>query len=240
MRRCYIDKGRIESKNVTISGREAHHIRDVIRLKPGDRLIGFDGEGRNYMLRITSSGSDIRAEIERSSLQKIDMTKVLLACALPKKSRMDYIIEKATELGVADIVPMATKRTIVKVDKQSAVSKKKRWDKIALEASKQCGRDTLPKIHSVTGFRQALKLSDKLGYEERIIPYVCESTVHIKDAIPKKAKSISIFIGPEGDFSREEIELAKSHKFKAVSLGSLVLKVDTAAIFAVSVIQNIQ
>jgi len=239
MRRFYIDKGRIEAGIVTINGREAHHIRDVIRLRPGDRFIGFDGQGKNYMLRVKSIGSDIKAGIERTSLQRVDSPDILLACALPKKSKIDYIIEKATELGVKDIIPMITKHTVVKVDKQSGIKKKKRWEKIALEASKQCGRDTLPKIHAIAGFKQALELSERLGYKNRLIPYVCESATHIKDALPKKTSTIAIFIGPEGDFSREEIELAKTYNFKTVSLGNLVLRVDTAAIFAISAVCNI-
>ncbi len=239
MRRFYIDKSAIKAGKIMISGKEAHHIKDVIRLKPGDRFIGLDGAGKSYTLRITEIGAGVKAEIEKVSSRHIDTPNILLACALPKKSKIDYIIEKATELGVTDIVPMVTSHTIVKVDKVSGLNKHRRWKSLALEASKQCGRDTLPTIHGVTDFKDVMKLIEKLDYKNRLIPYVCESALHIKDALSKKQDSTAVFIGPEGDFSKEEIALAEEYGFKTVSLGELVLKVDTAAIFAISLIHSI-
>jgi len=236
MRRFYIDKNAIKADKVIISGKEARHIRDVIRLKHGDRFIGFDGTGKSYTLRIAETGVEIIAEIEKVSSQQINMPKILLACALPKKSKIDYIIEKATELGVADIIPMITEHTIIKIDKASYANKQKRWERIALEASKQCGRDTLPKIYGITNFKGAVKLVEKLNYSERIMPYVSEGAIYIKDILPQPVNSIAIFIGPEGDFSKEEVVIAKRYNFKTASLGELVLKVDTAALFAISAI----
>jgi 16S rRNA (uracil1498-N3)-methyltransferase len=240
MRRFYIGKNTVKTGKIIISGKEAHHIKDVIRLKPGDRFIGFDGEGKSYTLRIAETGAGIRAEIEKVSSRQINMPKILLACALPKKSKIDYIIEKATELGVADIIPMITEHTIIKIGKTSRADKQKRWERIALEASKQCGRDTLPKIYGITNFKDALKLAEKLNYKDRIMPYVCEEAVYIKDILLQNLNSIAIFIGPEGDFSEKEVSLAKRYNFKTASLGELVLKVDTAAIFAISSLKCIQ
>ncbi len=235
MRRFYIHKDNIKDNSVTISGKEAHHIKDVIRLKPGDRFTGFDGTGKSYILRITGRSSEIEADIEKVFFEEPDTPKILLACGIPKRAKMDFILEKATELGVSDIVPMITKRTIVKIDKKTAEKKKARWEKIALEASKQCGRNTLPEIHDVSNFKEALFLTESLSYKRRIIPCVCESKMHIKDVLSGKAESTAIFIGPEGDFTEDETGLAKEHGFKTVSLGPFVLKVDTAAVFAVSV-----
>jgi len=239
MRRFYIDKNAIKTGKIIISGKEAHHIKDVIRLKPGERFIGFDGEGKRYTLRITEIGVDAKAEIEKVSSRHVDIPRIFLACALPKKSKMDYIVEKVTELGVTDIVPMITEHTIVKADKTSRKNKQRRWERIALEASKQCGRDALPKVYDITGFQDALKLVDKLNYSSKIMPYVCETSVHLKDILPKSTNNIAVFIGPEGDFSKEEVEIAKGYDFRTVSLGELVLKVDTAAIFTVSAICSI-
>ncbi len=239
MRRFYIDKNAIKAGQIVISGKEAHHIKDVIRLKSGDRFIGFDGEGRRYTLLIVDCAMNVKAKIEKVSSRKIAIPEILLCCALPKKGKMDYIVEKATELGVADIVPMITNHTIVKVDKVSALNKHRRWEKVALEASKQCGRDTLPTIHGVTNFQDGLKMTEKLGCKNRVIAYVSESSVHIKDVLCKKQGKTAVFIGPEGDFSEGEIVIAKDYGFKTVSLGELVLKVDTAAIFAISLIHSI-
>lgn len=240
MKRFYIDKNAIKTGKIIISGKEAHHIRDVIRLKPGDRFIGFDGAGKSYTLRIIKAGVDIKAEIEKVSSQRINMPKILLACALVKKSKMDYIIEKATELGVADIIPIITEHTVIKIDKTSKANKQKRWKRIALETSKQCGRDTLPKIYGITDLKDALRLTEKLNYKNRIMPYLCEGAVYIKDILLQDPNSIAIFIGPEGDFSIKEADLAKHYDFKTASLGELILKVDTAAIFAISAIHNIR
>jgi len=237
MRRFFIDKNCIKEKSVEIQGKEAHHIKDVIRLRPGDRFLGFDGTGKNYTLRVITTGDTVKADIEKISSGKVDMPKILLAVSMPKKSKIDEIIEKATELGVSEIIPMATERTIVKVDKKTGISKQKRWERIALEASKQCGRDELPKIYEPMNFKDVLELTTKLGYKTRVIPYVGEGTKNIRDAL-KRAEESAVFIGPEGDFTDKEIELAEKQGLEPVSLGPLVLRVDTACIFSLSVIQS--
>ncbi|NQT90059.1 MAG: 16S rRNA (uracil(1498)-N(3))-methyltransferase [Candidatus Omnitrophica bacterium] len=238
MRRFFLDNKTIRDNRIIIDGQEAHHIKDVIRLKVGDRFLGLDGAGKVYTLRIRSLTDKVEAEIEKVSSKCIDVPKVLLACALPKKSKIDYIVEKATELGVSEIVPMITERTIVKVDKKSRASKQRRWDKIAVEASKQCGRDTLPKIYEPMNFKDALNIAGELGYARKIMPCLCEGTRSLDKALSGSKKDVAIFIGPEGDFTRQETGLARDNNCDPVSLGPLVLKVDTACIFTVSVVMG--
>lgn len=234
MRRFFIDRKSIRRDGVVIEGSQAHHIKDVMRLDAGNRFQALDGTGRTYTLRIKRIGKALEAKIEKVTTQVAKMPSILLACALPKKSRFDYIVEKATELGVSDIVAMVTDRTIVKIDNKNRAAKQKRWERITVEASKQCGRDTLPKIYEARSFKEAVKLAEDLGYKAKILPCLCEGTTDISEVLSKKAENIAIFIGPEGDFTRNEVEYASKHGFKPVSLGVLVLKVDTACIFTLS------
>jgi 16S rRNA (uracil1498-N3)-methyltransferase len=236
MRRFFIDEKLIDGDRVIIKGPEAHHIKDVIRLKVGGRFTGLDGKGKAYTLRILKAGEDIVACVEKISLCKSNCPRILLACAVPKKNKMDDIVEESTQLGVTDIIPMITARTIVKADYKTKDKKRLKWQKIVLEASKQSGRATLAKVHDIVDFKDALKITDNMDYDKRIMPFLAEGTNRINDVLTGKIKSVAVFIGPEGDFTRKEVELAMNYGFCPVSLGPLVLKVDTACIFALSVI----
>jgi 16S rRNA (uracil1498-N3)-methyltransferase len=238
MRRFFIDEKLINRNRVTVKGPEAHHIKDVVRLKAGDYFIGLDGKGKAYTLRILETGKDIVARVEKVSLCKSDFPRTLLACAVPKKNKMDDIVEKAVQLGVTDIIPMITQRTIVKADFKTKTKKRLKWQKIVLEASKQSGRTDFAMVHDIVDFKDALEMTDNMGYDQRIIPFIKEGLGTIKDVLPKTITSVAVFIGPEGDFTQKEIDAAKRCGFKAVSLGPLVLKVDTACIFALSAIST--
>ena len=237
MRRFFIDRKKIKGDRVVIDGEEAHHIRDVIRLKAGDTFLGLDGAGKTYRLRIKKITKAVEAEIEEILSKELNMPRVLLACALPKGRKFEDIIEKAAELGVSEIIPMVTQRTIVKVGDIDKAIKQKRWEKIAIEAAKQCGRDVLPRVYEAVKFEEAVKLTESLGYKKKIIPCLGDDTKYISDALSGETKEAAVFIGPEGDFSWKEIDHAKACGLVPVSLGPLVLKVDTACIFALSVIQ---
>jgi 16S rRNA (uracil1498-N3)-methyltransferase len=236
MRRFLIEEKFIKKDKVYIKGKEAHHIKDVIRLKPGDRFIGLDGLGKVYRLRVTDTNDTIKAAIEKIDFCKDDFRRILLACALPKRNKMDDIMQKATELGATDIIPMITERTIVKISAKAKTSKQTRWQKIVIEACKQSARTIFPQVHNISDFEQALQLADILGYSNRIIPFPGENENHILNFISDKIKDIAVFVGPEGDFTSKEISLAKKHGFQAVSLGPFILKVDTACCFALSIL----
>jgi 16S rRNA (uracil1498-N3)-methyltransferase len=236
MRRFFIEERFINKDTVIIKGREAHHIRDVVRLKKGERFMGLDGKGRVYTLRITRVKKHIIACIEKISSKTSGRSRILLACAIPKKNKMDDIVEKATELGVTDIIPMITERTIVKVSPPMMAGRQLRWQKIVLEASKQSGRADLAMVHGIVDLEDALKVCCNMDYRIRIIPFVSEGTGRINDVLPEGIEDAAVFIGPEGDFTPREITLAKACGFRPVSLGQPVLKVDTACYFALSVI----
>jgi len=207
-----------------------HHLRDVLRLKPKDeiRLIGRD---LAYIAEITGIGADKIMLKVKSALAKIDKKGVFLtiACAIPKKGKFDEIVDKLTQLGADEIIPLLTERVIVRIDKSKAAERLSRWRKIALNASEQSKRDTLPVIAEIKSLAEVINGSG--GYDLKLIPHLSGAREGLKEIITKASpKSIITLIGPEGDFSGQEIALAIKSGFTPVSLGSNILRVDTAAI----------
>ena len=240
MRRFFISKKDIKETEALITGKEAHHLKDVIRLKPGDMFIGFDGSKNQYTCRVRKvSEGKIEAVIEKKKRQESGLLYVTLVCAIPKKAKIDDIVQKATELGVSEIIPIVTERTIVKIDKRKQEDKIKRWERIALESSKQCGASAIPKISAILDFKDAVKKTRDFGL--KIIPCLYERAEPIKEVVAKKkSRKISILIGPEGDFTEDEVRFAASAGYIPVSLGELVLRVDTACYFSISAVMLLQ
>ncbi len=203
----------------------------VLRLKKGDRLTAFDGESKEYECKIIAL-SEKKAELEifkTKRAQFLEEVRITLACAIPKKAKMDFIVEKVTELGVHTIIPLHTHRTIVDLEGERARNRLRRWQAIAKETSKQCARIELPKIEAVTEFKDIVMRAKE--YDMALIPHLGIKNVYLKDIVLKNSpKSVIVFIGPEGDFSEAEIRQAKENGCQGVSLGALTLKVDTAAI----------
>ena len=213
---------------------EAHHIRDVMRLKRGTSVRVFDGQGKEYRGDIKEINKlsviiEIRETLESTTGRSLNVT---LYQAIPKKSKMDFIIEKAVELGAKAIVPMITERT-VPILKDKTSKKKDRWQRLAKAASKQCGRSILPSISDVLGFTDALAEAKR---SELVLFAALDDSAKLLSAILKGyiPKTVSVFIGPEGDFTEKEISAAKKEGFSICSLGSLVLRVETAAIYVLS------
>ena len=179
--------------------------------------------------------NEIKCKILKENIvvNKINID-ITLALGIPKQSKMDFIIEKATELGVSRIIPINTERTIPKIAINS--NKPIRWKRIAKEASQQCGRVTLPLIDEVTDFDIVLR--EIKNYELALMPWEAETKVHIKDALKNNFNKNKIFvlIGPEGGFSISEVKKAKDNNVITVSLGALILRVETAAIITLGII----
>ena len=224
----------IRDRIIILDPGQIHHLSSVKRLKKGDRVVVFDGESQEYECVIDSIAKD-KAELSvvktrKAVPVKLDLT---LACALPKKVKMDYIIEKTVELGVDRIIPIKTERTIVEYSPEKAKEKLKRWQAIAIEASKQCGRIKLPQIEPISEFNKVV--TQAKDYKLAVIPYLGLDNKPLKDIFHDfRPASVIIFIGPEGDFSPREIKLAKENGCIGASLGDLVLKVDTAAISVIA------
>jgi len=240
MRRFFVPFEDIKDKVLISDGKEVHHIRDVLRLKKDRKVIIFDGKGKEYDAAITSiSDSEVELKVlnKRTAAGAKD-AEICLACALPKRAKFDFIVEKATELGVSRIIPLKTSRTIVDLKGDREEKRISRYQEIAVNASKQSQRNSVPKIERVFSFKEAL--AEIKQYELAIIPCLSGQRQKIEEALLTfKGKSIIVFIGPEGDFTSQEVALAVKAGCQSVSLGSRVLKVDSAAFYVLAVINFI-
>ncbi len=237
MSRFYVPKENVKGKNIVIDGKEAHHILDVMRLKDGDTVVVFDGTGNEYsgfIKDIDARARRLNVEIVRTEKPPRDsMPEVTLAQAIPKKGKMAYIVEKATELGVSNVIPFISERTVVKPDRAGRKKKTERWQKIAVEAAKQCGRTGIPVVGDVVEFEDLAKRINE--YDLSLLACLSGETVPLKDTLAGfKAGKILVLIGPEGDFTPEEAKMADRDNCRFVSLGRRVLKSDTAGLFVLS------
>lgn len=215
---------------------EVHHIIRVLRLKVGEDIELINGLGDLAVGRLRSvSKTDIEVElIKYQDGSCPENVKIVLACALPKKSKFDDIIEKCTELGVDEIVPLVTERTEVVPCKGARERMSGRFNKVVLSASKQCKRLWFPKIHPVTPFEDAVNIFAKDG-NLMCIPWLEGERRTLKDILSRldtdlNLKCFVFFIGPEGDFTSKEVAVATGKGAIPVSLGGTVLRVETAAI----------
>lgn len=211
-----------------ITGADAHYVRAVLRLKSGDRLELLDGTGQVYEAEIIGlAKSQVQVKIISSRPAGNEpRVKVTLAQALPKGSKMDFVIEKSVELGVNRIIPVLTERTIGKNAKLD------RWRKLAKEAAEQSGRAIIPEISALTNFTDILKL--KSQFDLTLIPWELEKEISLKSILttqpPNQLTTILIVIGPEGGFSQKEVEQARAIGWQTVSLGKRILRTETAGL----------
>ncbi len=238
MSRFYVSPGSIRGNKIYVSTEESHHIIGVMRLSEGDAVKVFDGTGKEYNGKIESvkNKSVIIAVNRIVAAPAAPAAEISLAQAMPKKDKMDYIVEKATELGASEIIPLVSERTIVRVSHDRADHKLDRWRRIAIEAAKQCGRTNLPALRTVSRFNDLLK--DFHKYDGIIMPCLSEKSIPLKDALSrvKNPKKLLLMIGPEGDFTPAEIARAEENGALLVSLGGPVLRSDTAAVAALAVL----
>ena len=236
MSRFYVNKESVKGNRIYISGKEAHHILDVMRLKLLDDVVVFDGTGKEYAGVVKKAGrKSLEVEIkEIRNAPRKEFHIITLIQAIPKKEKMDYISEKATELGVSYIIPVTTERTIPDWGEAKKASIVERWRRIAREAAKQCGRLDIPDVRSIMPLEEAIKTVD--GYDLKLIAALNNKGIKLKDALKScKGSKIVIAIGPEGDFTPEEIDAAVKADFLIVNLGPLTLKSDTAGLAVLSV-----
>lgn len=238
MSRFYVRPSNVKGNNIYVAKDEAHHMLEVMRLKKGDYIVTFDGTGKEYegIIKNTSKSDAVIEITGRKNINKKETVDITLAQAVPKTAKIDFIIEKSTELGVASVIPVITARTIVKLNRDKQVSKKKRWERVAVSASKQCGRIRVPEICAPEKFSQTVKrIAD---FDLALMACLHKGAKPLRDSIKDfKGRSLLVFIGPEGDFTADEIEAAMAGGCKQVSLGPRVLRVDTAAINILSILQ---
>ena len=201
----------IHDSYIDIDGSDVNHIKNVLRFKEGDKLLISSGDNVDYECSIASMSDEyIRADILSKDEQGKELpSRIILFQGLPKADKMELIIQKAVELGAYSVVPVAMKRSVVKLDAKKAKAKVERWNGIALSAAKQSKRSIQPEVTEVMTFKQALEYAGKL--DKLLLPYECaEGMEHTKKLIQsiKPGLSVGIFIGPEGGFDPDEIALA--------------------------------
>ncbi|MDO8567142.1 MAG: RsmE family RNA methyltransferase [Dehalococcoidales bacterium] len=229
MNRFYLRQN-ITGDSITISDADQlHHIKDVLRSKAGDEVAVFDGSGVEYLCSIEKlSLREAVLAIKSKRPAGSPPVKITVACAIPKKTSMDDIIDSLTQLGVDRIIPMETERVIVKLDEAKKSARLERWRKIAQSAAEQSHRSTLPQVDPVSPFESVI--SGCRDFDVKLIPTLPASRPIREIVAAAKPQSIIVLIGPEGDFTPQEVESALKAGFVPVSLGGTVLRVGTAAV----------
>lgn len=231
MHRFFVEPSQIGEKEIVITGPDVNHIRNVLRMRAGEELLAADGQGSEYRCILRElQDSEIRAEICRRLGSSAELpSRITLFQGLPKSDKMDLIIQKCVELGVFRVVPMTTKRTVVKLDAKKEESRRKRWTAVSESAAKQSGRGIIPEISGVKSFREAVEEAGEL--DVCLIPYEkaenMARTREILSGIPAGA-SIGVFIGPEGGFEEEEVREAMAAGARPITLGRRILRTETA------------
>ncbi|MCK4860126.1 MAG: 16S rRNA (uracil(1498)-N(3))-methyltransferase [Candidatus Omnitrophica bacterium] len=228
MSRFFVPSENVKQKEIFVSGKENHHLVRVMRLKAKDDVVVFDNSGKEYygiIKKVSSQETviEIKKVQERKEQNKVEIT---LVQAIPKKAKIEDIIDKTTQLGIWGIIPMITERTIVRPSKEKAYLQ--RWQKIALESCKQCGRAKPPYINDIVNFKDLI--SQNSQYDLALMPSLLGKRKGLKEISLQKTKNIIFFIGPEGGWTNQEIELAEKNGVILVDLGERVLRTDTAAI----------
>ena len=239
MPRFFVDRSQVQGEEIVIQGNDVNHIKNVLRMRPGDELSLSDGEGVDYFCKISSIERDeVRVNIENSWNSYVELpVKIYLFQGLPKGDKMELIIQKAVELGVYEIIPVRTKRVIVKLDDKKESKKIARWQQIAEGGAKQSGRGLIPEVKPVMGFAEALKYAGSL--DAALIPYEKAEGIQKTRSIIhdlKGKKSVAIFIGPEGGFDEKEVEDAMNQGVFPVTLGRRILRTETAGLTMLSIL----
>ena len=227
-----MEEGQICGDRIVITGEDVNHIKNVLRMKIGEEIAVSNGvDGREYRCEVAQLLPDeVVCKLRFIKENDVELpAQVYLFQGLPKGDKMELIIQKAVELGAYSVIPVATRRSIVKLDDKKAAAKQNRWQGIAEAAAKQSKRKIIPKIEKVMSFAEALEMAKEL--EVRLIPYeLAEDMSHTKEIIERirEGQKIAIFIGPEGGFDETEIALASEVGVEPITLGKRILRTETA------------
>ena len=233
----FVEGGDIGEGEARITGSDVNHIKNVLRMKPGDKLRISDGERLCYNCRIQAFEEEavVLSLLSRDEDGTELPARIVLFQGLPKGDKMELVIQKNVELGVFQIVPVATRRSVVKLDAKKAQAKVRRWNAISESAAKQSKRTLVPKVNSVLSFQEAVDLA--ADFDCKLFPYEhaegMEETRKLLAQIQPGMK-IAVFIGPEGGFEEEEVDYARERGFVPITLGRRILRTETAGMALLS------
>lgn len=242
MRTLFVEHDHVYEDKIILDGSSFNHVKNVYRMKIGDNINLTTGDNIDYKCMISTIENDriICKIIEKSERHTELPIKVTLYQGLPKSDKMDLIVQKAVELGAIRIVPVSMKRSIVKLDSKKAVQKCKRWNEIALNAAEQSKRSARPEVSDVLTFKEAIKEAEGLDYI--LLPYETANGMDYTRKIftdIKPSSSVGVFIGPEGGFDPDEIDMAEESGALIVTLGKRILRTETAGMTVLSVLSFI-
>ncbi|RYD35539.1 MAG: 16S rRNA (uracil(1498)-N(3))-methyltransferase [Verrucomicrobiaceae bacterium] len=251
LHRFYIPPAQWNPSAPVLDEAESRHAAEVLRLKPGDAVSVFNGEGIQAEARISRLGKrEVALEITETRSTAPPAARLLLAQAVPKGKNMDLVMQKATELGASGLIPLITERTVVRLSPEEAADKQEKWQRIVIEACKQCGQNFLPQVHRPAGLETFLSSipSTDLRLVAAIEPGAKSlktilsdwSNAHAPAAAGPDARPSSalVLIGPEGDFTPAELAKIKAAGCQPLTLGPIILRTETAAIYTLSVLAH--
>ena len=235
----FVKNEQIEDNKIVILKEDANHIKNVLRYKIGDELEICDENENRYNTKISKFEENrlILDILNISDKNTEPNIKVTLFQCMPKADKMELIIQKCTELGINDIIPVISERVVVKLDEKNEMKKLERWQKIAKEAATQSGRQIIPKIEKSINLKNIIEKLSK--YDIVILLYECEKKHMLKDVLKncnKNVKNVAIIVGPEGGFSENDVKILDNcNNLEKVSLGSRILRTETASFVALAI-----
>ena len=236
----FVEPFAINEKNVTITGKDVNHIKNVLRMKPGEEIsVSTTESPKEYYCTIKEIFEEsVVCEVTSVNEAGNELpSKIYLFQGLPKSDKMELIIQKAVELGAFEIIPVEMKRCVMKLEQKKAPAKVERWQAISEAAAKQSKRTVIPKVTMPMSYKEAIKKASEL--DVKLVPFEdAKGISHTRELLEgiKPGQSVAVFIGPEGGFEPSEIELAKSEGFEVITLGKRILRTETAGLVALSVL----
>lgn len=239
MHHFFVTPEQVKEETIIIDGSDVNHIKNVLRMKIGEELEISDGNNKKFLCEIASmTAEEVCAKIKQELIADTELpSKIYLFQGLPKSDKMELIVQKAVELGVYEIIPVATKRAVVKLDDKKASKKIERWQAIAESGAKQSGRNVIPEVKKVMAFKDAVQYAKSL--DVLLVPYeLAEGMSETKALISaiRPGQSVGFFIGPEGGFETSEVEYAVENGAKAITLGKRILRTETAGLTTLSIL----